>query len=58
MRKALMVLLGATALAGCELVLESSGYWVKEAQLLFPESTERWTYFYGEPREVKVGGRS
>ncbi|WP_018460632.1 protease complex subunit PrcB family protein [Thermus oshimai] len=57
MRKTLMVLLGATALAGCELVLESSGYWVKEAQLLFPESTERWTYFYGEPREVKVGGK-
>ncbi|WP_038047636.1 protease complex subunit PrcB family protein [Thermus caliditerrae] len=41
-------------LAACE-VLEGSGYRVAEAQLLFPEATERWTYFYGEPREVQLG---
>ena len=24
---------------------------------LFPEATERWTYFYGEPRVVELDGR-
>lgn len=43
-------------LSGCE-VLEGTGYRVAEAQLLFPEATERWTYFYGEPREVRLGAR-
>ncbi|MGQ9735609.1 MAG: protease complex subunit PrcB family protein [Thermaceae bacterium] len=38
-------------LLGCELFQEG-GYRVGEAQLLFPEATERWTYFYGEPQEV------
>ncbi|MFX6755219.1 hypothetical protein ABTH19_19885, partial [Acinetobacter baumannii] len=41
-------------LSACEL-LEGTGYRVAEAQLLFPEATERWTYFYGEPREVRLG---
>lgn len=41
-------------LLGCEITLEG-GYRVGEAQLLFPEATERWTYFYGEPREVQLG---
>jgi hypothetical protein len=55
MRKALYAtLLLVPLLSACE-VLEGSGYRVAEAQLLFPEATERWTYFYGEPREVKLG---
>jgi hypothetical protein len=56
MRKALVPLLLLPLLAACE-VLEGTGYRVAEAQLLFPEATERWTYFYGEPREVRLGGR-
>ncbi|MDM7324569.1 MAG: protease complex subunit PrcB family protein [Thermus sp.] len=43
-------------LSACEL-LEGTGYRVAEAQLLFPEATERWSYFYGEPREIKLGAQ-
>ncbi|GLV47794.1 hypothetical protein TJA_09600 [Thermus sp. LT1-2-5] len=49
-----MLLLVLPLLAACE-VLQGSGYRVAEAQLLFPEATERWTYFYGEPRDVRLG---
>lgn len=57
MRKGLLVpLLLLPLLSACE-VLQGSGYRVAEAQLLFPEATERWTYFYGEPREVRLGER-
>ncbi len=57
MRKGLLApLLLLPFLAACE-VLQGSGYRVAEAQLLFPEATERWTYFYGEPREVRLGER-
>ncbi|WP_114311900.1 protease complex subunit PrcB family protein [Thermus caldifontis] len=57
MRKGLFFpLLLLPLLSACEL-LEGTGYRVAEAQLLFPEATERWTYFYGEPREVKLGTR-
>ncbi len=42
-------------LAACE--IPRSGYRVGEVQLLFPESTERWTYFYGEAQEVRLGER-
>ncbi len=55
MRKAFLLLL--PLLAACE-ILEGTGYRVAEAQLLFPEATERWTYFYGEPREVRLGGKT
>ncbi len=40
-------------LSGC-LPLTQSGYQVTEVQLLFPEATERWVYFYGEPRTVAL----
>jgi hypothetical protein len=56
MRRTLWPLLGLLLL-GCEVTLEG-GYRVAEAQLLFPESTERWTYFYGEPREVRLGEKT
>lgn len=55
MRKGfLFLLLFLPLLSACEL-LEGTGYRVAEAQLLFPEATERWTYFYGEPREIRLG---
>ncbi|GGM97577.1 hypothetical protein GCM10007092_09080 [Thermus composti] len=54
MRKALLALLFFPLLSACQ-VLQGSGYRVAEVQLLFPEATERWTYFYGEPREVRLG---
>ncbi|WP_117237341.1 protease complex subunit PrcB family protein [Thermus sediminis] len=57
MGRALLLLPLLPLLAACQ-VLEGTGYRVAEAQLLFPEATERWTYFYGEPREVRLGGRS
>ena len=44
-------------LAACE-VLQGTGYRVAEAQLLFPEATERWAYFYGEPREVRLSEKT
>ncbi|AEV15714.1 hypothetical protein TCCBUS3UF1_6660 [Thermus sp. CCB_US3_UF1] len=56
MRKGLLFPLLLPLLAACQ-VLEGSGYRVAEAQLLFPEATERWTYFYGEPREVRLAGK-
>ncbi|SDE76510.1 PrcB C-terminal [Thermus arciformis] len=56
MRKGLLLPL-LLLLAACE-VLEGSRYRVAEAQLLFPEATERWTYFYGEPREVRLGEKT
>ncbi|TFU16729.1 protease complex subunit PrcB family protein [Thermus tengchongensis] len=55
MRPLLLALL--PLLAACQL-LEGTGYRVAEAQLLLPEATERWTYFYGEPREVRLSGRT
>ncbi|MGC8967598.1 MAG: protease complex subunit PrcB family protein [Thermus sp.] len=55
MRKGLLAAL-LLLLSACQ-VLEGSGYRVAEAQLLFPEATERWTYFFGEPREVRLGER-
>ncbi|GAB5603540.1 protease complex subunit PrcB family protein [Thermus sp. FJN-A] len=58
MRKGLVFpLLLLPLLAACE-VLEGSRYRVAEAQILFPEATERWTYFYGEPQEVRLGERT
>ncbi|TBH20610.1 protease complex subunit PrcB family protein [Thermus thermamylovorans] len=57
MRRALLLLALLPLLAACQL-LEGTGYRVAEAQLLFPEATERWTYFYGEPREVRLSGRT
>ncbi len=46
------------ALAGCIPQPGESAYQVSEIQLLFPENTERWTYFYGEPQAVRLGERS
>ncbi|BDG15677.1 protease complex subunit PrcB family protein [Thermus brockianus] len=57
MRKSLYLFFVLPLLAACE-VLQGSGYRVAEAQLLFPEATERWTYFYGEPREVRLGEKT
>lgn len=58
MRKGwLFPLLLLPLLTACQ-VLEGTGYRVAEAQLLFPEATERWTYFYGEPREVRLGEKT
>lgn len=54
MRKGLLAAL--LLLSACQ-VLEGSGYRVTEVQFLFPEATERWTYFYGEPRVVELDGR-
>ncbi len=57
MRRWMLWPLFGLLLLGCEVTLEG-GYRVGEAQLLFPEATERWTYFYGEPREVQLGEKT
>ncbi|MER3602810.1 MAG: hypothetical protein C4298_02590 [Thermus sp.] len=57
MRRRMLWPLFSLLLLGCEVTLEG-GYRVGEAQLLFPEATERWTYFYGEPREVQLGEKT
>lgn len=46
------------ALLGCIPQTTQSPYRVSEIQLLFPDSSERWTYFYGEPQVVRLGGRA
>lgn len=46
------------ALLGCIPQTSQSPYRVSEIQLLFPDGTERWTYFYGEPQVVRLGSRS
>jgi hypothetical protein len=46
------------ALAGCIPEPGQPTYRATEIQLLFPENTERWTYFYGEPQVVQLGGRT
>jgi hypothetical protein len=45
------------ALAGCVPLPEQRAYEVSEIQVLFPENTERWTYFYGEPQVVQLGAQ-
>lgn len=56
MRPTILLFLGFL-LMGCAVTLDG-GYRVAEVQLLFPESTERWTYFYGEPQEVQLGEKT
>jgi len=52
-------LIGFVALvAGCIPQPSQSTYRVNEIQLLFPEASERWSYFYGEPQPLKLGDRS
>ncbi|GAO76331.1 protease complex subunit PrcB family protein [Meiothermus ruber] len=46
------------ALAGCIPEPGQPTYRATEIQVLFPENTERWTYFYGEPQVVQLDGRT
>lgn len=48
----------ALGLMGCVPQPGERAYWVSEIQLLLPESTERWVYFYGEAQPVVLGERS
>ncbi len=50
-------LLGLTGLTGCRLVLPEHPYYsVHEIELLLPEASERWVYFYGDPMVVELDG--
>lgn len=45
-------------LAGCVPTQSQQPYQVDEVQLLFPDATERWSFFYGTPQRVKLGDRT
>lgn len=42
-------------LVGCVPTQSQLPYQVDEVQLLFPDSTERWSFFYGTPQTLKLG---
>ncbi|RMH57111.1 MAG: protease complex subunit PrcB family protein [Deinococcus-Thermus bacterium] len=48
----------ALGLVACVPQPDERAYWVSEIQLLLPENTERWAYFYGEPQVVLLGEQS
>ena len=56
-RLSLALLLAALFLGGCRLITPERPYFnVHEIELLFPEASERWAYFYGDPMEVLLDG--
>jgi len=56
-RLSLALLLAALFLGGCRLVTPEHPYFnVHEIELLFPEASERWAYFYGDPMAVELEG--
>jgi hypothetical protein len=46
------------ALASCVPQPGQQPYQLSEIQVLFAESSERWTFFYGEPQVIRLGERS
>ncbi len=56
------LLLGALALVlgACVPILEAGGprYRVTEVELLTPDATERWAYFYGDPQTILLNGEA
>jgi hypothetical protein len=56
MKRALGLLI--LGLAGCVPTQSQQPYQVDEVQLLFPDATERWSFFYGTPQSVKLGDRT
>ncbi|MER3484559.1 MAG: hypothetical protein C4332_16855 [Meiothermus sp.] len=56
MKRALGLLI--LAMVGCVPTQTQQPYQVDEVQLLFPNATERWSYFYGTPQTVKLGDGS
>ena len=56
-RLSLVILLIAFVLAGCRLVTPEHPYFsAHEIELLFPEASERWVYFYGDPMTIELEG--
>jgi len=59
MRKGFLLLFALLGLAGCRYLLPESPYFVvHEIELLFPEASERWAYFYGDPMAVSLEGET
>lgn len=50
--------LAVLTLAGCVPQPEQEPYQLSEIQLLFAESSQRWTFFYGEPQVIQLGEQS
>ncbi len=58
-RLSLALLLAALFLGGCRLVVPEHPYFnVHEIELLFPEASERWAYFYGDPMTIALEGET
>jgi len=58
-RSLLFLLLLLAGLTGCTLVLPESPYYnAHEIEFLFPEASERWVYFYGDPMTVTLEGQA
>jgi len=52
-RNLVALLLALLGLSGCRYLLPESPYFnVHEIEFLYPESSERWLYFYGDPMTV------
>lgn len=49
--KGYLTLLLGVVLVGC-VPNEGPNYRISETQLIFPDATERWSYFYGDPQTV------
>lgn len=49
----------ALALSACVPIIVNTGpqYRVTELELLTPEASERWTYFFGDPQTIYLDGR-
>ncbi len=58
-RNLILLLLALAGLSGCRYLLPESPYFnVHEIEFLFPESSERWLYFYGDPMTVVLEGQA
>lgn len=58
-RNLIVLLLALLGLSGCRYLLPESPYFnVHEIEFLYPESSERWLYFYGDPMVVNLDGQS
>jgi len=59
MKRWLWLFFGLFFLMGCEIVLPQHPYYnAHEIELLFPEASERWVYFYGDPMVVELEGQT
>lgn len=56
MAKPWPLLIPVVLLAGCAPTATESNYRAQEIQIMYPETSEHWLYFNGDPQQIEVAG--